>query len=238
MTSPRGEGAEAWLKFHQRAATQLVHLPNADLSGDLEDKTLLWERTIKTCEGQTEKVFAEDLRIGIWLSNAPGSTVKTHMLRGNGKKGKGKGKGKNGKGVASHDKCGKSSHTADQCLADHVCSKCGYNGHCAEKCSSKNPTSAIAPLGEGEQVKRKCFDCGKTGHLAASCQSKKNPWRPSRTIEDGPVPVQGDDGSLTLFCHDDDLNNNYMLGSGFFLVCACLASCSACDYCSFLGCEC
>ena len=88
ITSLRGEGAEAWLKLVQRyglrsqprAANQLVQLLNAYLSGDLEDLTLLWERMIKTNEEQTEKVFAEDLRICIWLSDAAESAIKTPML--------------------------------------------------------------------------------------------------------------------------------------------------------------
>ena len=62
---------------HQRTANQLVHLLNADLSGDLQDKTPLLERMIKTHEEQTERVFAEYLRIGIWLSNALESAQDT-----------------------------------------------------------------------------------------------------------------------------------------------------------------
>ena len=65
---------------HQAAANQLVRLLNADPPGDPEDKTLLWERMVKTYEEQMGQVFAEDLRFGIWLSNAPESAVKTHML--------------------------------------------------------------------------------------------------------------------------------------------------------------
>ena len=50
MTSSRGEGAEAWQELvqrfeprtHQRGSNQLMQLLNADLSGDLDDKTLLW----------------------------------------------------------------------------------------------------------------------------------------------------------------------------------------------------
>ena len=45
-------------------------LLNADLSGNLEDTTLSWERMIKTYLGQTGKVYAEDLGVGVWLSNA------------------------------------------------------------------------------------------------------------------------------------------------------------------------
>ena len=52
MTSLLGEVAEAWLKLVQRCdlRNQLVQLLSADLSRDLEDKTLLWERMIKTYE--------------------------------------------------------------------------------------------------------------------------------------------------------------------------------------------
>ena len=138
----------------------LVQLLNADLPGDLEDNTFLWERMLKTYEEQTEKVLAEDLRIGIWLTNAPethahaqgagtlgrlppwndelhGGTQSLCWLHSNanghrsllawqGLEGQRQRQGgKNGKGVASRDKCGESGHTADQCLADHVCSKCG-----------------------------------------------------------------------------------------------------------------
>ena len=35
---------------------------------------------MKTYEEQTEQVFAEDLRNGIWLSNSPESAIMTHML--------------------------------------------------------------------------------------------------------------------------------------------------------------
>ena len=53
MTSHRGEGAEAWLRLVQRCEARTTHqraarAVNADLSGDLEDKTLLWERLSKT----------------------------------------------------------------------------------------------------------------------------------------------------------------------------------------------
>ena len=67
-------------RTQQRAANQLVQLLNVDLSGDIEDKTLSWERMIHTYEEQTRKICAEDLRVGVWLSNAPESTLKTHML--------------------------------------------------------------------------------------------------------------------------------------------------------------
>ena len=88
VMTTRGEGAEARLKLvqrydprtHQRAANRLVQLLNADLSGDLEDKTLLWERMVKTYEEQMGQVFAEHLRFDIWLSNAPERAIKTHML--------------------------------------------------------------------------------------------------------------------------------------------------------------
>ena len=49
-----------------------MQLISADLSGELEDKTLL--------RGADGDGFAEDLRIGIYLSNTPDSTIKTHML--------------------------------------------------------------------------------------------------------------------------------------------------------------
>ena len=88
LTTPRGESAEAWEKLvqrneprtHQRALNQLVKLLNCDLSGDLEGKTLLWERMIKTQEEQTGKMFAEVLRVVVWLSSALESAIKTHML--------------------------------------------------------------------------------------------------------------------------------------------------------------
>ena len=75
--------SEAWQKMvqpndrwtHQQALNQLVQLLNVDLLGDLEDKTLLWKRMIKT-----EKVFVEDFRIGIWLANALERAIKTHLL--------------------------------------------------------------------------------------------------------------------------------------------------------------
>ncbi len=88
MSVDKGEGAEAWRKLvaryeprtQQRQATQMVALLNVDLSGDLEDKTLNWERQIAVYEEQSKKVFADDLRIGAWLRAAPESAVKTHML--------------------------------------------------------------------------------------------------------------------------------------------------------------
>eukprot|EP00975_Prorocentrum_lima_P056426 11830585-Prorocentrum_lima.AAC.1 len=58
----------------------MVRLLHVDLGGDLEDKTLTWERSILTYEEQTSKIFPDDLRIGVCLSNAPESAVKTHML--------------------------------------------------------------------------------------------------------------------------------------------------------------
>ena len=67
-------------RTQQRAANQLVQLLNVDLSGDMEDKTLSWERMTHTYEEQTGKIFAEDLRVGVWLSNAPESALKTHMI--------------------------------------------------------------------------------------------------------------------------------------------------------------
>ena len=65
-----GDGAEAWQKLvqrherrtHQRAANQLEQFLYADLSRDVEDKTLFWELMLESYG----KVFAEDLRIGIW----------------------------------------------------------------------------------------------------------------------------------------------------------------------------
>ena len=56
-------------QIYQRAANQLVQLLNADISGDVKDKTLLWEGMIKTYGEQTVNVFSEDLCTGIWLSN-------------------------------------------------------------------------------------------------------------------------------------------------------------------------
>ena len=188
----------------QRAANQLVQWLNAELSGDPEDKALMWKRTIKTYEQQTVKVFPEE------FSNTPESAIKTHILMrteladwtdfrqetmsctralkasarlsptpmdiGAFSLGKRK-KGKNGK----DEKCGTFGHTTDQRLSDHVRSMCGKKGHGADKCLSKVPSSSTAPPGKGERDKRKCFICGKTEHVAARCQSKTNPWRPSRT---------------------------------------------------------
>ena len=60
----------------QCAANQFLLL-NVDLSVDIEDKTLSWERVIHTCEEQTVKIFAEDLRVGVWLSNASSESSLT-----------------------------------------------------------------------------------------------------------------------------------------------------------------
>ncbi len=88
MSVDKGEGAEAWRKLvaryeprtQQRQATQMVALLNLDLSGDLEDKTLNWERQIAVYEEQAKKAFADDLRIGARLRAAPESAVKTRVL--------------------------------------------------------------------------------------------------------------------------------------------------------------
>ena len=64
-------------RTQQRAANQLAQLLHVGLFGD---KTLSWEPMIHTHLEQTWKIFAEDLRVGVWLSNAPDSTLKTHML--------------------------------------------------------------------------------------------------------------------------------------------------------------
>ena len=149
-------------------------------SGDIEDKTLLSERMIHTYEEQTGKIFAEDLRVGVWQSNAPESALKTHMLmrtelvqwadigaemiscsralkasRGMSPSPMDIGafaKGKNGdcKGKKGDDKGKQPPKDAATCW------KCGKTGH--------SPGQRLSD--------HTCSKCGKKGHRAEKCWSK------------------------------------------------------------------
>ena len=182
---------------------QIVRLLNADQSEDLEDKTLLWERMIRTCEEHTGQVFAEDIRTRIWLSNAPESDIKTHgagtscslpprddlvcaralgasvglsptpMDIGSFSLVKGNGKGKNGKGVASCEKCGKSCRTADQCLQDHVCSTCGKQGR--RQVLVPDSIEPHCSAWQARAVQTQVFQSRQDWASAAICLSKKIP---------------------------------------------------------------
>ena len=138
----------------------------------LEDKTLVCERMIKTYKEQTEKVLAEDFRIGIWLSNAPESTIKTHMLMSTElvclvdfrqqmmlsyardlRPSAGLSPtpmdigafsfNKQGLRGQGQERPGKSGHTAYLCSPDHVCTKCEKRGHRADKCWFKTRWSPL-----------------------------------------------------------------------------------------------
>ena len=158
-TSSQGERGEAWQNMlqrheprtHQRAANQLVQLLNADLSGELEDKTLSWERMITNYEEQAEKASADYLRVGIWLSNAADSAIKTHMLMRTGLVRWAAFRQE----MMSRARARKSSAGLSPTLMGIGAFALGMG-----KCKCKNGTGVAS-----------CEKCGKPGHLADQCLS-------------------------------------------------------------------
>ena len=143
-----------------------------DLSGDIEDKTLSLERALHTYEEQTGEIFAEDLRVGVWLLNAPESALKTHVLMrtdlvrwadvgaemvscnrarkaSSGLSPSPMVIGASVKGKKGDGKRRKGDGKGKQRPKDAAtCSKCGKTGHSGGQCSSDHT----------------CSKCGKKGH--------------------------------------------------------------------------